>query len=222
MNFNNCIKLCKHAFRENVFPAIYLQCFAIILVSSYYFIPQTKSFWSLFTQVKDELGIFFIAGMPILCGGFIPLFILIYQKKVAKQVITANIIFCILFWGYRGTEINYLYEFFAYLFGDSTNIDVIVKKVLCDQFIYSFLWSGPTAAIAFKYKANDFNWFKTKQQLNMRFFTEEMAATIFSIWMIWIPAVTIIYTLPLELQYIMFNIVLCFFSLILSSIQKNN
>ena len=35
-------------------------------------------------------------------------------------------------------------------------------------------------------------------------------------WTVWIPAVTIIYSLPAELQVPMFNLVLCFYTLVLA------
>jgi hypothetical protein len=191
------------------------------LILSYFFLPSTQFIWDWITSLKKEYGLFFIATVPIICGGLIPLIFHYLQNKISKQFIFHHVIFCIVFWGYRGTEINYLYDFFAYIFGDSTTVSVIVKKVLCDQFIYSLFWSGPTAAVVFKWKANDFNFKSTKKELNKYFFTVEMGATIFSLWLVWIPAVTLIYILPLELQYTMFNIVLCFYSFILSSIQKN-
>ena len=222
MDLNTCRALCKSAFKENIKPAFYLQSFALLLLLSYYFLPATKFIWNGVSELKKEYGLFFIALVPVICGGFIPLLILLYKRKIKRDQIFSNILFCVFFWSYRGTEINFLYDFFAYLFGDSTQPMVIIKKVLCDQFIYSFLWSGPTAAVLFKWKANKFIWATTLKDLNMKFFKEEMAATIFAIWLVWIQAVNIIYILPLELQYVMFNIVLCFFSLILSSIQKDS
>jgi hypothetical protein len=41
-----------------------------------------------------------------------------------------------------------------------------------------------------------------------------------STWAVWIPAVTIIYCLPAPLQIPLFNLVLCFWVLVLSFISK--
>jgi hypothetical protein len=47
-----------------------------------------------------------------------------------------------------------------------------------------------------------------------------MPSIIISIWAVWIPTVSIVYSLPLALQFPLFNIVLCFWSLMLTTLSK--
>jgi hypothetical protein len=66
-----------------------------------------------------------------------------------------------------------------------------------------------------------FNWLKTRRQLTLPILTIKIATTVVTNWLIWIPSVILIYMMPLSLQIPLFNLVLCFFVLVLSAVQKD-
>jgi hypothetical protein len=45
---------------------------------------------------------------------------------------------------------------------------------------------------------------------------------LLGIWVVWIPATSIIYSLPLPLQIPLFNLVLCFYVLTVSALTLRN
>jgi hypothetical protein len=45
---------------------------------------------------------------------------------------------------------------------------------------------------------------------------DEWITVLFSTWVVWIPAVSIVYSLPSALQLPIFNLVLCFWCLLLT------
>ena len=108
----------------------FLQLFALLLIFSYYYFPYSRSLWDGIAQIKEDMELWFIILVPVFCGGIIPFICLYIPGKISPNYVISNIIFCILFWGYRGAEVNYLYEFLAYCFGDSTQALIILKKVL--------------------------------------------------------------------------------------------
>ena len=66
------------------------------------------------------------------------------------------------------------------------------------------------------WKDNGFSWSKTKPHINKSLLTMKIPTTILTTWLIWIPAVSVIYMMPSDLQIPLFNIVLCLFALILA------
>jgi hypothetical protein len=76
------------------------------------------------------------------------------------------------------------------------------------------------SALAFVWKESSFSWKATKSRLGVEFLTFSMPVTLMSSWAVWTPAVAIIYCLPETLQIPLFNLVLCFWVLVLSFISK--
>ena len=50
---------------------------------------------------------------------------------------------------------------------------------------------------------------------------QKFATIQISAWIVWVPAVLIIYSLPANLQIPLFNLVLCFFSLVLAFVSRD-
>ena len=54
------------------------------------------------------------------------------------------------------------------------------------------------------------------------FLKENMPKALIGLWGVWVPAVTIIYSLPASLQIPLFNVVLCFYALLFSTLNRGN
>jgi hypothetical protein len=132
----------------------------------------------------------------------------------------ANFLFLLIFWAINGLAVDILYQAQAVLFGDQVDVCTIVKKMLVDQFVFCPLWSAPFAAVAMHWKNCNFSFRKTREQFSRTLFTIELPSILISIWSVWIPTVAIVYSLPLALQFPLFNIVLCFWSLLLTALSK--
>ena len=90
--------------------------------------------------------------------------------------------------------------------------------MLLDQFVYNTFWSAPMSALASLWKESAFSWRALRSKFGLDFFTFAVPVTLMSTWVVWIPAVAIIYCLPPPLQIPPFNLVLCFWVLVLSFI----
>jgi len=129
-------------------------------------------------------------------------------------------LFYVLFFAERGVEVDAFYRLQVVLFGDGNDVETIVKKVLVDQFVYSMLFAAPINMLCFLWKDLDFSFSKLKEALDWSFVTFRWPCGVVSAWIVWIPAVSCIYVLPSSLQIPLFNLVLCFFVLLLTFVSK--
>src|SRR5436190_1344075 len=67
-------------------------------------------------------------------------------------------LFYLLFWAYRGFEVDMFYRFQGVLFGTTPTFLVVAKKVLFDQLVYTLMWTTPTITMLFHWKAHHFAW----------------------------------------------------------------
>ena len=208
------------AARKNVGPGIVLQGFALTLVLLYYFHAPTHQLLLKVPAIKERMGILFPILVTAFCGGFLPFIFLTVRKDIPHGRHIANLLFLLGFWAINGITIDLLYKAQALMFGDQTEVFTVIKKVCFDQFVFCPIWSAPFAAIAMKWKQCGFSFRGTKARLTRRTLFIETLSILISLWGVWIPAVAIIYSLPLALQFPLFNIVLCFWSLLLTALNN--
>jgi membrane-associated protease RseP (regulator of RpoE activity) len=93
-------------------------------------------------------------------------------------------------------------------------------KALVDQFVYVPLWAAPSQVLLFAWKDAGFSVEKTRAAFQRQSLGQRLLVVIFSTWVVWLPAVAIVYSLPLLLQVPLFNLVLCFWCLLMSFISS--
>lgn len=208
------------AFRENLRPGLALQSFALLLVLLYYFVPAAQPFYQTLTRWKTQGGYLYSVVATAFFGGILPFLMILLKGKTAGKRILPLLLFYVLFWAVKGLEIDLFYQFQAILFGDSNHWWVVTRKVLFDQGVYVPFWAVPTMTILYLWRDSDFNWSGVKERLQQESFFRRCFRVIVPNYMIWIPAVTIVYNLPLILQLPLFNLVLAFWALIMSSVSE--
>ncbi len=206
------------AAKKNIAPGLLLQGFALTLVLLYYFHPTTRQILMKIPEFKQQIGLLFPVCVTALCGGFLPFIFLLIRKEIPRGRAMPHLLFLLGFWAFNGLIIDFLYQFQAFLFGDQPDVVTVVKKVCFDQFVFSAFFSAPFAAISMKWKQCNFSFQETQASFSLKTFVIEIPSILISLWGVWIPAVAIIYSLPLALQFPLFNIVLCFWSLLLTTL----
>jgi hypothetical protein len=169
---------------------------------------------------KSRYGLAFSATSTALFGGVVPFLVLLVSGKFRRDRVWAELAFYALFWAYKGVEVDLFYRLQSHLFGNHADAGTIVRKVLLDQLVYNPIWAAPTSALAFMWKESAFSWAAMKSRLGLDFVAFSVPVTLMSTWAVWIPAVAIIYSLPAPLQIPLFNLVLCFWVLVLSFISR--
>jgi hypothetical protein len=207
--------------KHNALPGLALWSLALLLVFADRTAPAAHSFFQNVGLWKARYGLAFSAISTAFFGGLVPFVFLLAKGRIRRDRVPAELAFYALFWAYKGVEVDLFYRLQSLLFGNQATPGTIVRKVLVDQLIYNPVWAAPSSALAFLWKECAFSWKAMKPRLGFHFMAFSVPVTLMSTWAVWIPAVAIIYCLPAPLQIPLFNLVLCFWVLVLSFISKS-
>lgn len=208
--------------KRNIFPGVALQVFALALVLLYYFSPGARPGFETVAGWKTQYGFAYSALSTAIFGGIIPFLYLWASGSIRQDRWRGELLFYLFFWGYRGVEVDLFYRLQTYMFGDGAALAVVLPKVLVDQFGYSVFIAAPGQVVFFLWKERNFSFAATKPDLNLATLTTGVVTVLFSQWMVWIPAVSIIYCLPSALQIPLFNLVVCFWVLLLTFVSQRS
>ena len=209
---------CKKSIKSNLVPGIVLQTFAVTLVLLYYNLDSVKTACNDLAEFKTEHGYLFSAVSTALFGGLIPCLFMIYRGAISRKFWISHGMFFTLFWFYKGIEVDFLYRMQAVMFGDGTDFYTISKKVAFDQFVYNLFYACASITFCYMWKDNGFSIRKTREKTSRKTFTLTLPSVIVSTWIVWLPTTAIVYSLPSALQIPLFNIVLCFFVLLVATL----
>lgn len=209
------------ALKKNLLPGMVLQLFAASILIIYFFVPASKPVFSWFGLLKQEYGFLYSFIATAIFGGLIPFLYLWLSNNITPgRSISGLLVFYLVFWGLKGMEVDLFYRLQADWFGTDNDIKTIVTKMAVDQFLYSSLWAAP--GITFVYLWMESNWSirASMQRIDKDFFCVKIPTVILSNWLVWIPAVCVVYAMPGELQIPLFNLVLCFWVLLVAVLNR--
>lgn len=201
--------------RKNLVPGLVIWAVATTLVVGYYKIPAMYEILEKVAAFKVHHGIYFSFISTSIFGGIFPFIVQRLNRKTRGQVPWNQLLFLVLFWGYKGIEIDTLYHIQAAVFGEGTELGRLSIKVFADQFIYCPFLGAPVLVLAYFWKDQIGKSPKTFR-LPAGFWRKTFPAVLLSNWAVWIPTVALLYCLPVALQLPVQNLILMFFVLILS------
>jgi hypothetical protein len=203
----------KYALKANILPALMLQTLALGVALSYFHWSAAQAVFSYIAELRDQFGLSYAIVSTSLFGGLLPFSLMYFSGRIKTQVLLQLIFYCTL-WAMMGALIAKFYVFQDYLFGSANDVFTVAKKVAFDQFVFSVFLTSPLLTLLNLWKDSQFSWSKSKVHMNKSLLTLKIPSTIISTWLVWIPAVSVIYTMPSALQIPLFNLVLCLFVLI--------
>lgn len=204
--------------KANLLPGIVLQLIGMSVVLVYYLVDSARWVFTGIAELKAAHGFLYSGVATGIFGGLIPFAYLRRSKQVPAERALAWGLFFVFYWGWRGMEVDAFYRLQDWLFGNALDLRTIASKVAVDQFLYCPLWSAPVTCVFYGWKDGGFTREAFRGQFNRRLFTVEIPGVLLAVWLVWIPATAIIYSLPLLLQVPLFNLVLCFFVLLVSAL----
>lgn len=207
--------------RANLVPGLVLQAFALALVLGYYFAPGVADALRHLETFRERVGITYSILSTALFGGLIPWIYLKANPATRLRYTAAQGLALIAFWGYKGVEMHFLYGGMAELFGHDNALRTVVTKVLVDQLVYCPLLAVPGMWLAYKWVEGHFAIAPILESIRTRgFVMREFVPVLIANLGVWLPTVSIIYTLPTVLQLPLENLVLCFFTLMLAHLSQ--
>lgn len=213
MSFREFVHEAGHAARINLIPGLILQTIAASLLAAYYLSPSARPVFEWFATQKQTFGYGYSAIATAISGGLVP-FLYLWLNGRIKTNVVKTLLFYVLYWGFFGVQIDVFYHIQNALFGEANNLATIAAKVAVDQLILTPFWTVPQTTIAYLWKKLGFSLDALRPQLGRRLFLHDIPGLIVPAWLVWLPAITIVYSLPTLMQIPMFALVQCFWSLL--------
>lgn len=209
-------------FRENRVPCLALNLVVITLVGSYYQVPAIAEAWEAVGAFKLKWAYAFSLGSTIFAAVLLPTLVQLWMGTLPAEGRWKRVGLLSLFWGYRGMEIDWFYQVQGWLFGTGNDAATLIKKVAVDQFVMSPLWFVPTVLIAMRWVDMGGSWTRTRDSLTREFWTRTCPTVMVTNWLVWIPTLALVYSLPPALQFPLFSVVMCFFILIVTLLARGD
>ena len=202
-------------------PGLLLQSAALALVLVYYFVPAAHGVFVQIGAWREAGGYFFSACSTALFGGVLPFLYLRWNPVSRATHPWSQLTFFILFWAWKGVEIDLLYRSLGWLFGNHATFPTIAAKVLIDQFVYNPLYATPFSSLLYAWKNAGFRWPPVIADVRGgRWYMRRVVPVQLALTCVWLPVVSCVYALPPALQMPLFNVVLCFWSLLFAAITS--
>jgi hypothetical protein len=210
------------AARANALPGLAIQGAALTLALAYFFIPSAHAQLDTLAAWKASGGLLSSAISTAFFGGLLPYLILIASPKTRKRTPLSHGLFYLVFWAYKGVEVDTFYQLQGWLFGPDSSVKVVFLRVCVDQFLYTAFWSAPISLLLFHWKEQGFP-LKVPAHLSMpslltTLIRQRLPVAVISTWGVWIPTLAIVYSLPSPLHFPLFNLVLCFYVLLFNTV----
>ncbi len=202
-------------------PFLLIQTGAALLAIAYRVSVPFREACALAAAWKTAGGLPLSAAISAIAGGLLP--------EVAKLAADrgrstlrgrgGEILFNTAFFAFDGVVIDLLYRGEARLFGSTVQLSTVVEKVAFDQFVFSPLWSI-LIVLLFLWRQRGYSLAATLPAVGPGFYQLRVVPLIVPNWLFWIPMVSIIYALPVALQFLLFVPALAAWSLIMVFIAE--
>lgn len=199
-----------HAARANLVPGLIVQSLMLALLLAYFYDPGVRERLNDLAEVKRRWSYGYSALASIVAGAFVPevLRVVVFQKGRMRRDNLANLGFTIPFWCMMGVIVDFFYRCQAGWFGGAATLEVVVKKVMMDQFVYNPLFAAPVTAWLYDWKQAGFPMRGWRRFFTVSYYRDVIVPALFATWGVWIPVVAILYSLPSLLQIPLFALAL--------------
>lgn len=207
-------------FRQNKIPCLVLNAVVVLLVGSYYWVPDVAEVWNQVGEFKLKWSFAFSSASTVFAAVLLPTLVQGMMGTLPAEGRGMRVLLLSLFWGYRGMEIDLFYRFQGWLFGTGNEARTLAIKVAVDQFVMSPIWFVPTVLIAMRWSDAGGSWSRTRASLDRDFWLRVCPTVMVTNWLVWIPTLALVYSLPSALQFPLFSVVMCFFILIMTLLAR--
>lgn len=208
--------------RANLVPGLALQVVALGIALAYYFHPPVREALERLSAFRVRAGFVYSIVATGIFGGVLPCLYLWLQPSTRGRYNLRQCAVLCAFWAYKGVEVDLLYRTLAATIGHDHSVQTVVTKVFFDQFIYCPLLAVPVTVIVYAWVETRFDAAAVAKDLRApRWYQRRAVPNLISNLGVWVPTVSIVYALPSSLQLPLFNLVLCFFTLLLAHISAH-
>jgi len=209
--------------RANLVPGLILQFFALTLVLAYYHHAPTRAWCEKLAAFRTEQGFIYSLFSTSFFGGLLPcIYMKLHPGTRGRYDFKQNLLL-VVFWAYKGVEVDLWYRLLVRFVGAGTDARTVITKMFLDQFVCCPLFFVPVTVIVYTWCESHFNTAAVAADLRApSWYRRRVPPMLISNLGVWTPTVCIIYSLPSALQIPLFNLVLCFFTLLLAHLAKKD
>jgi hypothetical protein len=202
-------------------PFVLIQAGAALLATAYWMSATFRAACAVAAAWKSSGGWPFAAATGALAGGVLPEVARLAADRGRTRLPgrAGEILFNTAFFAFNGVVIDLLYRGEAALFGGDARALTVVEKVAFDQFVFNPVW-GVLIVLLFLWRQRRFSLAATLPVLRRGFYRARVVPLLIPSWLFWIPMVSIIYALPVPLQFLLFVPALAAWSLIMVFIAE--
>jgi hypothetical protein len=202
-------------------PFLLIQVSAALVAIAYRVSVPFREACALAASWKTAGGLPIAAATSALAGGLLPEFAKLAADRGRSTLRGrgGEVLFNTAFFAFDGVVIDLLYRGEARLFGSDARLRTVMEKVAFDQFVFSPLWSI-FIVLLFLWRQRGYSWAATLPAVGRGFYQSRVLPLIIPNWLFWIPMVSIIYALPVALQFLLFVPALGAWSLIMIFIAE--
>jgi hypothetical protein len=211
------------AARENLLPGLGLLSVMALIVLSYYFWAASAPVFQTISGWQKAGGILFSCIANGIAGGVISeiakVSLLHHGRWTRKNREEMLFKFC-LYVG-NGAFTYTLYHVVAVVIGEGAAWNIVLPKVLIDQFLYVPFWSIPYSTTANLWRNEGYSFRRLWRRWDFWHFFDRYLSLLITCWCFWIPGTLLVYSLPILLQMPMAIFSNAFWSLIVLSIGRH-
>jgi hypothetical protein len=206
------------AARANLIPGLIIQALMIAVVAAYYWYAPAHRWFEYLAWAKGRWGYGYTVVSSITAGAVMPMLmqVLLLQRGKIKAGNCGIFLFLVVFWSIDGVAVDTLYRVQAMVFGAHADVGTVVKKVLVDMCIYNPAFAAPFTAMSYEFRNLGYPPRELSRLFSAEFYRTHTIPTLCATWMIWVPVVAAIYSLPSLLQIPLFALALTFWVLMLA------
>ena len=205
------------AFKSNIIPGVVVISLSIIIAILY----SNETFLTYFLEdvadLKYNLSYVYSFLSTSIFMGIIPWTFSVFKKRILPGKRIESFLFMFFMYGLIGVQSDAFYRIQNLLFGDD-GVSSIIKKVLFDQFVWTFFYMSHVNYWT--------NWIVTNQMADpqctktsiMKYLSYDWIIGLLSGYMIWIPACSVIYFFQEDLQIVINNLIGCFFVIVMNTV----
>jgi len=210
--------------RLNLIPGLLLQGVMVALAAAYFCCPWIHKALMHLGSLKEHWGLLFSFVGTSVASSFLPEALRPLLPESARPVQepppASRLLFAIPFWGIIGMQVDLFYRLQFLMFGPSDRLSVIVTKVLVDAFLYCPLLAIPEAVCVFLWRDHQFTHRGFHAWTPLRFYALKIFPVLMTNWMVWIPVVSVIYSLPSALGIPLFIIAQAFWVMVFTTLSS--
>ncbi len=210
------------ALRANLIPGLLLQFLMAFMAAAYFLSPGARHAFEKLAIIRSNWGFLFSFIGTSAASAILPEFLRLLiprQAVVNSTTLGQRLLFAIPFWGLIGMQVDLFYRLQYALFGPSDSTLVIMKKVLVDAFLYCPLLAMPQAVCVFIWRDHAFTLEGFRGHHPVTFYALRIFPVLMANWMVWIPLVSIIYSLPAALGVPFFIVAQSFWVMVFTTLS---